>query len=890
MPDPPADGEPAGGAPVLFGREQTRRRLDRVLDQGAGAIVTGAASVGVSAVLSAVARAQRRRGRSVRHEVAFDGGTGLVNGGLGLDDDAYLLILDDAERLDESEADQLRRAVLAGRFRCLIGTTHIDEVASPLAWLWRSGTIERIDIAPLTATDVASWVTALVGAQPDPPAVEALLGDSGGLPGLAVDTLRALAEVPVPTESMAPGLTESMSQPPATSAATSAPPATATAAPVRSEGLVVRSGYARLTGELPCPPTLRDRVAARAAGLSEAERDALVAVCLTGRLDDPPLGLPISADARAELIRRGLIRSERTRAERPSLVPAVGAIRRVVLAELGPGGVAAAAAHLLETSPSASAGERELWAALCGQPTEAVPTVGVIRHLVGEKRLAEAEILATMAAERGDGGATIVLAELLAERGDRRGAARLLDALLALGDLDPAVEIGATAELTAILLWDLNHGARSMALARRLCDKYGGPAGPASPVLLGRSVQSGQAEAALRLLDQMEASGRAHDHITCSAGSLAAALAGQSERAIRLGEQGLAYCREPQTEGPAPDPESSILALVLALSESGRLAEAQDLATSAYQRARGHPPELAWMALARGRIALTGGDLDAADAYGREAEGIFAHLDDPAPLRWAVGLQTFTAGLRGDGARAGDLLAQLQSLPSTGARFFDADIGRAGAWATHATGDTLAARRLLIEAAAAAESLGCISLALNAWHDAVRLGEREVAPASVARLAVRVGGGWSQAVAAAVQAVVSGDAVDCLTASTLAAQMGRQIEAAEMAALALNLAARRGDRSLVRASNLALAAAAITCPARSTPLLRTAEHVELTEREREVADRAAAGASSRHIAEDLAISVRTVDNLLSRVYAKLGITSRAELAGALVGSRSFARE
>ena len=51
--------------------------------------------------------------------------------------------------------------------------------------------------------------------------------------------------------------------------------------------------------------------------------------------------------------------------------------------------------------------------------------------------------------------------------------------------------------------------------------------------------------------------------------------------------------------------------------------------------------------------------------------------------------------------------------------------------------------------------------------------------------------------------------------------------------------------------------------------------------EREVALLAAGGRSSRDIGERLGLSTRTVDTHLARVYRKLGITGRAELASAL---------
>ena len=52
-------------------------------------------------------------------------------------------------------------------------------------------------------------------------------------------------------------------------------------------------------------------------------------------------------------------------------------------------------------------------------------------------------------------------------------------------------------------------------------------------------------------------------------------------------------------------------------------------------------------------------------------------------------------------------------------------------------------------------------------------------------------------------------------------------------------------------------------------------------REREIARFAAAGVASKEIAERLYLSSRTVDNHLMRVYAKLGVSGRTELAAAL---------
>ena len=53
---------------------------------------------------------------------------------------------------------------------------------------------------------------------------------------------------------------------------------------------------------------------------------------------------------------------------------------------------------------------------------------------------------------------------------------------------------------------------------------------------------------------------------------------------------------------------------------------------------------------------------------------------------------------------------------------------------------------------------------------------------------------------------------------------------------------------------------------------------ELTPQERTIARLSAAGRSNAEIAKELSVSVRTVENLLYSIYAKCGVTSRAELA------------
>jgi ATP/maltotriose-dependent transcriptional regulator MalT len=58
---------------------------------------------------------------------------------------------------------------------------------------------------------------------------------------------------------------------------------------------------------------------------------------------------------------------------------------------------------------------------------------------------------------------------------------------------------------------------------------------------------------------------------------------------------------------------------------------------------------------------------------------------------------------------------------------------------------------------------------------------------------------------------------------------------------------------------------------------------ELTPTERRVAELVATGRTNREVAQELFLSIKTVEANLSRIYSKLGISSRRELADALAG-------
>ncbi|MFB2583869.1 helix-turn-helix domain-containing protein [Herbiconiux liukaitaii] len=78
------------------------------------------------------------------------------------------------------------------------------------------------------------------------------------------------------------------------------------------------------------------------------------------------------------------------------------------------------------------------------------------------------------------------------------------------------------------------------------------------------------------------------------------------------------------------------------------------------------------------------------------------------------------------------------------------------------------------------------------------------------------------------------------------------------------------------------------CGVATSPFIVRGSTTTLSRREREIADGAASGRSNREIAEELVLSVRTVETHLQRIYQKLGVRSRSELADALASISSEA--
>ena len=171
-------------------------------------------------------------------------------------------------------------------------------------------------------------------------------------------------------------------------------------------------------------------------------------------------------------------------------------------------------------------------------------------------------------------------------------------------------------------------------------------------------------------------------------------------------------------------------------------------------------------------------------------------------------------------------------------------------------------------------------VALTAAHAIARYGRREIGLAR-ARQLPDVQGPLAPLRLAHLTALAADDAAGLLELAPQFERLGADLLAAEACAVATEIATRRGDSRLAMSARRTGGDLAARTEGTRTPDRLGLSHAavpHLTRREREIATLAARGLSSQTIAAELTLSVRTVDNNLLRVYHKLGVKGRQELA------------
>lgn len=401
--------------------------------------------------------------------------------------------------------------------------------------------------------------------------------------------------------------------------------------------------------------------------------------------------------------------------------------------------------------------------------------------------------------------------------------------------------------------------------------------------------QTGAIDGALTLvaplLDEANRAPRAYVKAAYAAG-IALVHAGRPQRATALALDALPlheaiWRRELfQTE-----PGVHHLTSLFAMLGQGDLGEAASLLTVARDLTRPALPRYAhaWVLLMSGiGDLLTGSAVDGQDHF-VAAEPIFLQGNQREVARWCRAGAATCAALAGDVATADRHLEAVDELDVPGLRLNQAMIDEARGWRHAATGDREAARSTFTAGIGEAVALGDRFGAARLLHAKARLGAADDVSHRMDRLAADSESPLIDLMAFHVRSLTAGSpAALSRDVSEAAERHGALLWAAEAAAEAVRRTKQEGDQR--EAARFARRTDALIerCQGVRTHLtMLTAGPEVLTARERDVARLAADRLSSKEIAAHLHLSSRTVDNHLRRIYRKLGVSGRRDLASAL---------
>lgn len=479
--------------------------------------------------------------------------------------------------------------------------------------------------------------------------------------------------------------------------------------------------------------------------------------------------------------------------------------------------------------------------------------------------------------------ASIVLAETLVDEGDPAGA----EAVLAAAD-DPAAdpEIYAAWAVTRSLnlayrLGRLDDAGRSLQAAADVV----GPAhdGRLLATRAMLSAYAGRPREALELVNSVDPPGRDAGPTAPRSQSLAWHVRSASLAELGRLDEAEELCRlahtRPELEdaGPPAAVHLSVLATVLDLR--GQFGAALDACAQGQEEAvaAGDRSLSAVFAAIAGWTQLDRGDVAAAIVAFRAA------LSETGPIATSDAVRGPVAGLVMATALAGavDRPALERLTAGLDAAAFDTagpviQQQRALAWVEAQHGNVPAALTRLVRVAERCAQVGAYTREFRLLHDVVRLGRPEIVLERLRELP------WASemtvTVRAHAEAAVRGDGTGLLTAAHRYADLDALLAAAETA----THAAAAGDGRLRSRAGVLATQWLARCPDVRTPgLLRPVTTSPLSTREREIAVLAAKGHASRAIADQLFLSIRTVNNHLQSAYTKLGVSNRGELAAAL---------
>ncbi|MET7565660.1 LuxR C-terminal-related transcriptional regulator [Streptomyces sp. NPDC005479] len=448
-------------------------------------------------------------------------------------------------------------------------------------------------------------------------------------------------------------------------------------------------------------------------------------------------------------------------------------------------------------------------------------------------------------------------------------------------------EIVAVATARAMnLFWGDGHIAEALAIIEAAQPRVG----PINRSVLRFSeatllVPTGAPVKGLALLEDLETAVTQAPHVNTwipAAMMKTAALAarGRTGEAVAWGQH--AYASHQRVSKQAtfvPHHTMQANTLIIALTEAGRISEARSLGERSFEEmvTDGAQVPGVWGALTLGRAEWVAGHPAAARRWYAESVTLARAFLHHSAMRMALAGLGAAAALLGDSEAALTALEESHGFPAV--ESFPGEVSLCEAWLHAKAGRLTRARAVLGDGAAIARESGQVSSEALLLTDIARLGGARHVVDRLNDLARQCDGALAPARAHLAAALAADDPGLLLQATDELHDIGADLLEAEAAAAAAVALRRIGSVQLARAAAHRSAAAAARCPGAWTPALASPKTATaLTSREYEIALQAAAGASSKDIATTLEVSVRTIDNHLHRVYSKLGITTRRELA------------
>lgn len=777
-----------------------------------------------------------------------------------------VLFVDNAHDLDELSSMMVAQLSAGAHVTLLAACVDLPHVGGDIMGLWKDDLLRRVDLEPFDFSETASTLSHEYGGRFSLTAARALWNASGG----NALFLHSLAREQIKLGTV-----------------------------VRQDGVwFLGNGPIALTGEI------RDVVKARLNRLGAGQRDVFELLALAGAVPLQTLMRIANPQDMDTLQERALIRVSH---DHPPMVSVANPVTAGIVASVVPPGRSAELRRrltaVLQDSDHEDAGGSigVAWALDCGEQVS--PRIALAAARSANKASdPEAALRFIHEIDGGDADPGVAVESVHAHMAVNNddSARRILNALE-----DSARTELPLAEWTALQLLhaelDKRNPATAADAAARLQEIHARLA--AEPQVHDSAVESARqqlrlAEAGhaafqgryadvLAMTDAVETGDLGSESMIVAASLRCEALAvtGNVLAAFALGKQVLLAAASVRLPDHAMREIRGRSLLLMLLSATFR--EASAFLAESY--ASGDPQaRLGGMfEIGQGVIDLHVGHLD--DALSRLQAGVWQlRAQDPAALAGlATAAAAYAAALQGDEEKASALLAELAQLRTPASWLADRVTRYFELSAQAELGHRATSIRGLIAEADADTEASALAPGLLFLSAAARLGDRQVGQ-KLGSLAGRVTGHFAGLCSRLAEGMRESDSEQLLGASKDADAAGNAVFARDAAHKAVSCANDAGNRIALRIAQRAQQSLddRFGSPKNGLHSLTTSM---LTARECEVAVRAAGGTSNRKIAEQMQVSVRTVEGHLYQVYSKLHVASRSELKDVIATPADRAR-